>query len=35
MVDNDLFAACFIIGAIIFIILAITVHQNDEDEYWN
>lgn len=35
MVSEDVFAACFIIGAIIFIILAITVHQKDEDEYWN
>lgn len=35
MISEEVFWCLFVIGAVLFVILSIEIHKDDEDEYWN
>ena len=35
MISEEVFQCLFIIGTVLFVILSIDIHKDDEDEYWN
>lgn len=35
MISEGVFWYLFIIGTVLFVILSIDIHKDDEDEYWN
>lgn len=35
MISEGVFWCLFVMGTILFIVLSIDIHKDDEDEYWN
>lgn len=35
MISEEVFWCFFVIGTVLFVILSVDIHKDDEDEYWN
>lgn len=35
MIGEEVFWCFFVIGVVLFVILSVDIHKDDEDEYWN